>query len=153
LDWDDTPAPAEAPASPQQGSWQLLTGRYELGPQEFQQMWKATPETLNEPCVFNGPIASPNPSPASIEAGLRHFNLFPIASGVMPNNAGFKLFFYGTDHENAFLCQCVVSTQGGNYAVQITLRIANYIGGNTNIPDAVNNFMNFVCGNVFPVLL
>jgi len=155
LDWDDAPvpvAPAAVPA-PQSAGWALQTGKFELTPQQFQQMWKDTPETLNEPCVFNGPLTNPNPTAAGIETCLRAAQLSPIASGAMPSNGGFKLFFYGTDHESAFLCQCVVSTQGGNYAVQITLRIANYVGGQTNINDAVNNFMNFICGNVFPQLL
>lgn len=73
---------------------------------------------------------------------------------MLPNNSGFKLFFYGTDTENIYLCQSNITIVNGIfYDVQITLKISNYVGSNTNISDAINNFMNYFVGNVCPKLL
>ena len=115
LDWDDAPAPA-APVAPAAAvsTRLVLKEGVSLPPARFQQLWAALPEAFNgRVCQLSGVPSSS----AELEAALRAERIAVIASGVLPGNAGFKLFVCAVEVGDSLLG----ASDGPNYLVQFIL--------------------------------
>ncbi len=114
-DWDapststqNRTGPTVPPAAAQ--SLSLISGA-SMAPQQFQQLWSTFAT------VFNGSLQAPNriQDSSSLIAALARSHFNTVASGALPNGAGWKLFLYGAAPDTSSL----LSSGNHHYLVQL----------------------------------
>lgn len=125
LDWDDhhssSSAPITAPMQPTTTPSLLLQDFIPdfMPPPQFQQLWMSWPEAFQgRVCRLQRFPTAPN----EVETVLRSARIFVMASGVLPNNGGWKFFVYAVEQSSnaVYLGQVLVSGADGD--VNVTMK-------------------------------
>jgi vesicle coat complex subunit len=125
LDWDDhhssSSAPITAPIQPTTTPSLLLQDFIPdfMPPPQFQQLWMSWPEAFQgRVCRLQRFPTAPN----EVETVLRSARIFVMASGVLPNNGGWKFFVYAVEQSSnaVYLGQVLVSGADGD--VNVTMK-------------------------------
>jgi hypothetical protein len=103
-DWDgngsesSAPAPAAA-ATTATPSGMFMSSGVSIVPQQFQQMWKELEPSFSGPLLSNPGVTDSD----ALTAAFGKIHLSTVACGALPNNAGWKLFLYGSEPDTSSL--------------------------------------------------